>query len=155
MCCIIQIINIHCRFNSVWVYCKGGIDVGDLDSGTFVHRLGALEKQVDKLSNTSNNSCDRILILEKNQETVDEKLEGLSKHTEAIVNMSYEVKNLATKVEDVVGIISKQEIKIDKQVSRINNIESKPGTLAVKAWAMVAATIATTVLGTIVGYFIK
>lgn len=129
--------------------------MGDLDSGTFGHRLGTLEKQIDKLSGTSTDCCNRILILEKNQETTDEKLEGLSKHTEAIVNMSYEVKNLATKVEDVVDIISKQEVKIDKQVSRINAIESKPGTLAIKAWLMIATTIATTILGTILGYFIK
>lgn len=121
------------------------------NNGAIEHRLGVLEKQVDKLNNCMTDNSNRLIIVEKSQEVMEEKLEGLSKHTEAIVGMSYEVKNLAVEVSKAVELIEKQDRKIDKQDERLDEIENKPGKLGLKAWMFVIAYIATAVLSYVVG----
>ena len=117
------------------------------NNGAFEHRLGVLEKQVDKINVTLTKNSDRLLITEKAQEVMGAKVESISKHTEAIVGMSYEVKNLTAKVGEAVNLIEKQNEKVCKQDERIDEIENKPGKLGLKAWMFVVGYIATALLG--------
>lgn len=119
------------------------------------HRLGVLEKQVSKLDEYGRDTSDRVLVLEKNCESICDKIDGLSKHTEAIVGMSYEVKNLAGKVTDAITLIEKQDARIDEQDDKIDEIKDKPGNLAIKGWFFIASAVGTSILGVIIGYFIK
>lgn len=121
----------------------------------FEHRIGVLEKQVEKLDDTVKDNSDRCLVLEKNTEQINEKLNGLSKHTDAIVGMSYEVKNLADKVGDAIELIEKQDERIDEQDIKINCLQDRPGKAAIKMWVFVASAIGASILGVVIGYFIK
>lgn len=119
------------------------------------HRLGVLEKQVSKLDEYGRDTSDRVLVLEKTSESICDKIDGLSKHTEAIVGMSYEVKNLAGKVTDAITLIEKQDTRIDEQDDKIDCLQDRPGKAAIKMWMFVASTIGTSILGVVIGYFIK
>lgn len=118
------------------------------NNGAIEHRINALEKQVEVMGKDLRGVSDKLLILEKNQEVTDEKLDSISKHTDAIVGMSYEVKNLANQVTSVVTLIEKQD-------ERLDIIEDKPGSLAIKGWAIVIGGIASSILGVVIGTFIK
>lgn len=121
----------------------------------FEHRLGVLEKQVEKMDGTIKDNSDRCLVLEKSTEQINEKLNGLTKHTDAIVGMSYEVKNLADKVCNAIELIEKQDEKIEAQDSKINCLQDRPGKAAIKMWMFVASAVGTSILGVVIGYFIK
>ena len=132
----------------------GGVNMVDVNS-TIELRLSSLEKQVDNIDNSLKDKSDRLLTLENTQKVILEKLDNVSKHTEAIVGMSYEVINLASKVGEVVELIEKQEIKIDKQNKRIDEIEKKPGKVALSTITFIISTIVSTGIGALIGMLIK
>ena len=119
------------------------------------HRLSYLERQYGKIDDTCRLNNDRLIKLENTVDVMGDKLDGLSKHTEAIVGMGYEVKNMAVKVEDVLDLIGKQNKLIDKQGIEISNIRDKPGQIAIKMWVFVGTGVGTAILGGFIGYLIK
>lgn len=132
----------------------GGVNMVDVNS-TIELRLSSLEKQVDSIDNSLKDKSDRLLTLENTQKVIFEKLDNVSKHTEAIVGVSYEVKNLTSKIGEVVELIEKQEIKIDKQNTRIDEIERKPGKAAISTLTFIITTIVSTGIGALIGILIK
>lgn len=126
-----------------------------MSEANFEHRIGVLEKQVEKVDSMLKENSDRCLILEKNTEQINEKLDSLTKHTDAIVGMSYEVKNLASKVGSAIELIEKQDIRIDQQDVKLESMQDKPGNIAIKMWVFVASVIGTSVLSVAVGVFIR
>ena len=120
-----------------------------------LHRLGIVENKVNSMDVGLVNLTERVTLAEKEQESINKEIDSIAKHTEAITDMSYEVRNLAKTVGDAIVILKKQEDKIKKQDIKISAIENKPGQLAVRGWIFVLTTIGTAVMGIIIGSIIK
>lgn len=112
------------------------------------YRVKVLERQIDKINESCKDINDRLICVEKIQESIGNTLNDFTKHTEAIVKMTYEVKNLSNN-------FSKAIIEIKEQEDRISKIENKPGTLAIKAWMFVLTNVGASILGVIIGTYIK
>ena len=69
-------------------------------------------------------------------------------YNQAFMELSNSVKMLTERVGEVL-------VKLDKQDERINALEDKPGSLAIKGWAFVATAIGTAIMGIIIGLFMK
>lgn len=114
----------------------------------FNHRLSALEIGFKDMEKKSKDMCSRILCMESKQNQLSEKVESLEKYNELIMSLSFEMKNLVEKIEQLVNIINKQE-------ERIDNVESKPGNSALKYWGIVASAVVTAVTGLVLGIVLK
>ena len=118
------------------------------------HRLDKLDKQIEGIDIVVNDVVKRIVIVEQEQQVLSKNINSLTKHTEAILAMGYELKNLNSKMEDILKNMGKQEKRIEEQEKKIIDLLCKPGNRALVRWELVITTIITTVVGFVVGFFL-
>ena len=68
--------------------------------------------------------------------------------------MGYELKNLNSKMEDILKNMGKQEKRIEEQEKKIIDLLCKPGNRALVRWELVITTIITAVVGFVMGFFL-
>ena len=118
------------------------------------HRLNKLDKQIEEIDITVNDVIKRIAIVEKEQQALRKNINSLTKHTEAILAMGYELKNINSKMEDILKNMGKQDKKIEEQEKKIIDLLCKPGNRALVRWELVVTTIITTVVGFVLAFLL-
>ena len=111
-------------------------------------RVSALEGEVKDIKSTCKDINDRLIRMEESLKSSKDKIVNLENNTRAIMEMSTNVRILTDKVSDMLA-------KIDKQDDRLENLEDKPGNVAIKGWVLIATTLITTAVGAIVGILMK
>lgn len=122
---------------------------------TFGHRIMVLEKQVEKIESNMQDTCTKCMLLEENHEQTKEKMSSMEKHTNEIIKIGYEVQNINSKLDTISNMIHKQNSRMDEQDSKIDCLQDRPGKAAIQMWVFVASAIGTSILGVVIGYFIK
>ena len=111
-------------------------------------RVSALENEVKDIKGACKDINNRLIRMEESLRNSKDKILDLEKNTQAIVEMSTNVRILTDKVSDMIT-------KLDKQDERIDELEDKPGKIAIKCWVFVATAIGTAIMGVIIGLFMK
>lgn len=111
-------------------------------------RVNALESEIKDIRDTCKDINDRLIRMEESLKNSKDKILDLEKNTQAIMEMSTSVRILTEKVGDMIA-------KLDKQDERIDELEDKPGKVAIKGWVFVATAIGTAIMGVIIGFFMK
>ena len=111
-------------------------------------RVSALEEEVKSIKESCKDINDRLIRMEENLKTNKDKIVDLEKNTQAIVEMSTNVRILTDKVSNMIE-------KLEKQEKRIEGIEDKPGQIAIKGWVFVATSLGTAIMGIITGFFMN
>lgn len=111
-------------------------------------RVSALESEIKDIRDTCKDINDRLIRMEESLKNSKDKIVDLEKNTQAIMEMSTSVRILTEKVGDMIT-------KLDKQDERIDELEDKPGKVAIKGWVFVATAIGTAIMGVIIGFFMK
>lgn len=111
-------------------------------------RVQNLEADVKYIKNDLTSISERLIRMEETLKTSVSRVACFDDYTKAIIEMSGSVKVLTDKINDII-------VKMDKQDTRIDNIESKPGKIAIKGWIFVVTTLASILLGLLIGVLSK
>lgn len=125
-----------------------------MDNG-IEYRVQRLENQIDRINDSINELSNSCVGFQKDNELITQKLSNLEKHTEAIINMTYEFRNLSNQVSNVIDIIEKHENKLETQGDEIESIKGRPASTALKTIILIGSTIITSICGMLVGHFFK
>ena len=111
-------------------------------------RVTALECEVKDIKGTCTDISNRLIRMEENLKNSNTKMGSFDKYAEAIIEMSGSIKLLTERVSDVL-------IKLDKQDTRIDILEGRPGKFALNSWKVIIMTLITAIIGVGVELFKK
>lgn len=88
-----------------------------------------------------------LVEVQASTKSAHKRIDTFEKHNEAIIRMSVAVENQTEKITEIVDLLKEEKERNDTQDTRIEELENKPGQLALKAWIFIIASGGSFLLG--------
>lgn len=94
---------------------------------------------------------ERVTSVESSAKSAHHRLDSMEKLTDAIINLTGEIKEVSNDTKNILERMEKQEQRTDYHGELIENLRDNPGKLAIKGWVFVGAIVATAALSFLLG----
>lgn len=111
-------------------------------------KVNLIERDLTDLRVAVNSNTNKIEMLYNMFNGIEKKLDNISKNTNSILKITYENREINSKIDELVD-------KIGEHEKRIIELEKKPGKVAVNAWAFIISIVVSGIIGAFINNILK